>query len=130
MTESVEREGGGERRCRWCRRALPERDGPGRPKQFCSQRCRQWDWVSRQRAAELEISDGELVVARRELDELRDELFVLACAVDDTERDLSDAGASVTAGELREMLDWLLDAARPLRERQISAPTGHASITS
>lgn len=80
--------------------------------------------MSRQRAAELEISDGELVIARRELDELHDALYVLACAVDDTERDLADAGRSPSARDLREMLDWLLDAARPLRERQISAPTG------
>lgn len=109
---------------------MPERAGPGRTRQFCSQRCRQWDWVSRQRAAELEISDGELVVARAELDRLHDDLYVLACAVDDTERDLHDTGADVTAGELREMLDWLLDAARPLRERQISAPVGPSAITS
>ena len=117
MTES-------ERRCRWCRRALPDRDGPGRPKQFCSQRCRQWDWVSRQRAAELEISEGELIVARSELEALHDDLYVLACAVDDTERDLEAAGRQPTATELREMLEWLLDAAKPLRERHFSAPTG------
>jgi hypothetical protein len=124
MTKRGGGEGEQERRCRWCRRALPPRDGPGRPKEFCSQRCRQWDWVSRQRAAELEISDGELVVARRELDALHDELYVLACAVDDTERDLAHVGTQPTVQELREMLDWLLDAAKPLRERQISAPSG------
>ena len=117
-------------RCRWCRRALPEREGPGRPKQFCSQRCRQWDWVSRQRAAELEISEGELVVARSELDDLHDDLYVLACAVDDTERDLDAAGSTAGPKELREMLDWLLDAAKPLRERQISAPSGRPHISS
>jgi hypothetical protein len=124
----LERDEGG--RCRWCRRALPERTGPGRPKQFCSQRCRQWDWVSRQRAAELEISEGELVVARSELDALHDDLYVLACAIDDTERDLAAAGTQPSAKELREMLDWLLDAAKPLRERQVAAPTGRARITS
>lgn len=86
--------------------------------------------MSRQRAAELEISDGELVVARAELDGLHDDLYVLACAVDDTERDLEAAGSRVTAKELGEMLDWLLDAARPLRERQISAPTRRAAETS
>lgn len=103
---------------------MAERSGPGRPQLFCSQRCRQWDWVSRQRAAELQISENELVVARTELDGLHDELYVLACAVDDTERDLRAANGRPSAKELREMLDWLLDAARPLRERQISAPTG------
>ena len=49
------------RRCRWCRRPLPEQRGRGRPREFCSQRCRQWDWVARQRAGELELSEGELV---------------------------------------------------------------------
>ena len=80
--------------------------------------------MSRQRAAELEISDGELLVARRELDRLHDQLYVLACAVDDTERDLAVAGSRATATELREMLAWLLEAATPLREAQISAPAG------
>lgn len=133
MTESAASSpssAGEPRRCRWCRRALPERQGPGRKRAFCSQRCRQWDWVSRQRAAELEISDGELVVARNELDRLHDDLYVLACAVDDTERDLAEAGSRVAAAELRTMLDWLLDAARPLRERQISAPTGRPAKSS
>jgi hypothetical protein len=111
------------RRCRWCRRALPEQRGRGRPREFCSQRCRQWDWVSRQRARELELSEGELVIARATLDELHDELYVLACAVDDAERDLAAAGPKATARELRELLDWLLVAARPLRAREISAPT-------
>lgn len=110
-------------RCRWCRRVLPERSGPGRPREFCSQRCRQWDWVSRQRAAELELSENELVIARDELDRLHDELYVLACAVEDTERDLA-AGGRRTVQELTDALQWLLDASRPLGEREISVPTG------
>ena len=110
--------GGPRAHCRWCRRALPARRGPGRPRQFCSQRCRQWDWVARQRARELEISDDELVVARTELDELHDELYVLACAVEDVERDLSVPGRrSIT--ELQDAVDWLLGAARPLRDREV-----------
>ena len=76
--------------------------------------------MSRQRAAELQISEGELVVARNELDSLHDDLYVLACAIDDTERDLEVAGANPSTKELREMLEWLLDAARPLRERQVA----------
>lgn len=117
-------------RCRWCRRVLPERTGRGRPKQFCSQRCRQWDWVARQRARELELSEGELVIARSELDALHDDLYVLACAVEDTERDLAEGGARRTARELREMLDWLLECSKPLRDREISAPDTTPRITS
>jgi hypothetical protein len=111
------------RRCRWCRRVLPAPAGKGRPREFCSQRCRQWDWVARQRAAELALGEDELVVARATLDELHDDLYVLACAVDDAERDLAAAGSKPTAGELRDILDWLLEAARPLRDRELSAPS-------
>jgi hypothetical protein len=118
------------RRCRWCRRALPHRAGRGRPREFCSQRCRQWDWVSRQRAGELALSEGELVIAREALDELHDELYALACAVDDTERDLEAAGGAPNGAELRRILDWLLAAARPLRDRELPAAQSPAPITS
>lgn len=109
---------------------LPERTGPGRTREFCSPRCRQWDWVSRQRARELQLSEGELVVAKASLDELHDELYVLACAVDDVERDLQAAGGSPQGDELRLALDWLLEAARPLRDRETAAPAIPPSISS
>lgn len=117
-------------RCGWCRRMLPERIGRGRPRRFCSQGCRQWDWVARQRAGELQLSEGELVIARAELDALHDELYVLACAVEDADRDLSAANSKMTAKELREVLDWVLEAARPLRDREISAPSTPPLISS
>jgi hypothetical protein len=124
MTKSttVDEHGGPAAHCRWCRRALPPRRGPGRPREFCSQRCRQWDWVARQRARELELSEDELVVARTELDELHDELYVLACAVEDVERDLSGPGRR-TLTELQDAVDWLLAAARPLRDREVRPST-------
>ena len=61
-----------DRRCRWCRHVLPESQGPGRRKEFCSQKCRQWDWVARQRAQDLALSENELVMTRDELDTLLD----------------------------------------------------------
>lgn len=73
--------------------------------------------MARQRARELELSENELVVARTELDALHDELYVLACAVEDVERDLT--GRS-TVAELRDAVAWLLEAAKPLRDREIS----------
>lgn len=107
---------------------LPERRGRGRPREFCSQRCRQWDWVSRQRARELDLSDSELVVARATLDELHDDLYVLACAVEDAERDLEALGDRPSATELRRILDWLLESARPLRDREIPASPCPAGV--
>ena len=105
-------------RCRWCRRVLATREGRGRPRVFCSQACRQWDWVSRQRARELQISENELVVTRRELDRLYDDLYVLSCAVEDTERELG-AGRH-TVASLRDAVEWLMDAARPLQNRTVT----------
>jgi len=65
------------------------------------------------------LSENELVVAREELDALHDELYVLACAVEDVERDLYGS-ARPTVAELRDAVEWLLAAARPLRDREIS----------
>ncbi|MGZ7009347.1 MAG: hypothetical protein ACXVI2_04590, partial [Ilumatobacteraceae bacterium] len=91
----------------------------GRPRVFCSQACRQWDWVGRQRARELQLNENELIVAKATLDELHDELYVLACAVEDVERDLASAGDKPAAKDLDQMLAWLLDAAQPLRDREL-----------
>ncbi|MFM7755135.1 MAG: hypothetical protein ACKO84_00060 [Actinomycetota bacterium] len=107
----------GEARCRWCRRVVPARPGPGRPREFCNQACRQWDWVGRQRARELKISENELVVTRRQLEALYDDLYVLACAVADTDLELSAGRPTVKS--LQEALQWLLDAARPLCDRTL-----------
>ena len=61
-------------------------------------------------------------MARRELDMLHDALYVLACAVDDTERDLVEANDD--PNELRRIVQWLLDSAKPLRDYEVSAPVG------
>jgi uncharacterized membrane protein affecting hemolysin expression len=87
------------------------REGPGRPREFCRASCRQADYLARQRSTEVGLSESELIVTRAALDDLRDRLYVLEAAVEDVERDLEGA-----AGEqdLRDALDWLLAAARPL----------------
>lgn len=124
MTKPDGGERGGERapsRCAWCRRVLPPQR-TGRPRQYCSQACRQWHWVGRQRAAELSLREDELIVARAELDALHDELYVLAAAVDDITRQLTARGDR-SSEELDELLHWLLDAARPLRDRELGAAT-------
>ena len=98
-------------RCGWCGRGLPERAGPGRPRRFCRQACRQAAYVAGQRRAELGLSEHELIVTRQALDELLDRLYVLEAAMEDVERDL---GESDTDLDVREALDWILAAARPL----------------
>ncbi|HAS13068.1 MAG TPA: hypothetical protein DCS55_21550 [Acidimicrobiaceae bacterium] len=102
-----------ERRCRWCARRFTVTVGPGRPREFCRRSCRQRDYEARQRASEVGLSEHELVLTRQAMDDLRDRLYVLECAVEDVERDLVGAP---TRAEYREALDWLLDAARPVVE--------------
>ena len=57
-------------------------------------------------------------MARVELDALHDDLFVLSCAVADTQRDL--AGSRLSTAELQDALRWLLEAAEPLAARRIA----------
>lgn len=73
------------------------------------------------------MNEHELVIIRDELDALHDDMYVLACAVDDTERDLAEGGQTVK--ELREMVNWLMAAARPLRDRELR-PGGAPRIPS
>jgi hypothetical protein len=102
-------------RCRWCGRNLPLRRGPGRPREFCKESCRQLDYQARRRAAEVGLSEHELIVARHELDDLHDRLYVLEAAIEDVDRDLA---GDPTPEDYRDAVAWLLDAARPVVERR------------
>ena len=105
-------------KCRWCGRKLKVSGGPGRPRSFCSQACRQKDYIARLRAQEAGLSEAELIVTRDELDALHDQLYVLEAAIEDVERDLEE---STTKQDYVEALEWVLDACRPLIDRQGSA---------
>jgi hypothetical protein len=59
-------------------------------------------------------------VARTALDGLRDDLYVLACAVEDVDRDLAGPDP-VSRDDLLDAVTWLLDAARPLSGQEPSA---------
>jgi endogenous inhibitor of DNA gyrase (YacG/DUF329 family) len=107
-----------DKRCRWCRHVLASSNGPGRPKEFCSQRCRQWDWVSRQRASELALSENELVMTRDELDALKDQIYVLHCALNDVQTDLKSPRQ--TKETLLEMLGWIIQAAEPIASSSLT----------
>ena len=114
MTKEVSIADGGERRCGWCRTRLPEAKATGRPRRYCSQACRQWDYVTRRGSRDVRITEEQLVLARTEVDALHDAVYVLACAVHDAERDLASLGSRPSAREVREILDWVLENARPL----------------
>jgi hypothetical protein len=99
------------RRCRWCQRPLTPREGPGRPREYCRQSCRQRDYEARQRAAERGLDEHEIVVTRGRLHGLYDRLWVLSCAIEDVDADLARAS---DAADYHAAVDWLLEAARPV----------------
>jgi hypothetical protein len=118
VTKPVEGDRSG--KCRWCGRLLPPAAATGRPRQFCRAVCRQRDFEARQRAADVGLSEADLVMARRELDALSDQLYVLETAIEDVERDLA---ASPTKQDYVAAVSWLLQAAKPLVARSWALPT-------
>jgi len=106
-------------RCGWCRRPLPTPKATGRPRRYCSQPCRQWDWVARRGARDATITEEQLVLARHQVDELHDALYVLACAVEDTERDIAALTSKSSAADVRAILEWLMENARPVLRLQL-----------
>jgi len=96
------------RRCRWCGRQFAATVGAGRPRQFCKRSCRQRDYESRRRAAELGLGDDELIITRAELNELRDRMYVLSETLKDIENDLSDDEAD----DERRLLNQLMFAVK------------------
>lgn len=111
MTRAASSGGAATRRCRWCQRPLPERDGPGRPREYCRQSCRQRDYETRRHAAERGLDEHEIIVTRDRLHALHDRLWVLSCAVEDVDGDLARAA---DVDDYKAALAWLLDAVRPL----------------
>ncbi len=82
--------------------------------------------MARQRASELQLSENELVIARNELDLIRDQVFVLKCAIADVEADL-DPTVDPTTRDFKAALNWLLKAAKPLVEGQIDTEPSRAA---
>ncbi|HET9728907.1 MAG TPA: hypothetical protein VFR41_05765 [Acidimicrobiia bacterium] len=77
-------------KCAWCGRKLTPNSGAGRPKRYCRRSCRQRHYEAEQRARELGLGESELVVAREELESLRDRLFALSCALDELDETSAD----------------------------------------
>lgn len=100
-------EGISDRLCRWCQRPLPVRAGPGRPRQYCRQSCRQQAYLARKLAEAHGLGDDEMIVARDDLEAIQDRVALLAQAIDDLERDRRQGGGSDV-----EAYRWLLDHAR------------------
>jgi hypothetical protein len=84
---------------------------PGRRREFCRRSCRQRAYEARRRAHELGLGEHQLIVTRAELDELRDQAFVVRSAIDDARRAMD---RTTDVREARELLDWIVQAAEAL----------------
>ena len=95
------------RSCLWCGRTFTVSGGPGRPRLYCKPSCKQRDYEARRRSEELGLGEHELVVTREELESIRDRQFLLACTVEDVQRDLANGDV-----DERDAFGVLLEAAR------------------
>lgn len=73
--------------------------------------------MARQRSAEVGLGETELIVTRAALNELRDRIYMLEAAIQDVER---DRDAAEGKQDLREALEWLLAAARPIVDQGLT----------
>jgi hypothetical protein len=105
-------------KCLWCRFPVVQKDGPGRPRRYCKRSCRQRDFEARQRAAAHGVDEGDILLARSEVNRLRDEIFVLQCAVEDADRDMTEAK---TANDFHDIVRLLLDAAKSVVAAQATS---------
>jgi hypothetical protein len=108
-------------RCRWCGRALPARDGPGRPRRYCRAGCRQQAYLARRLASSHGLGDDDVIVDRAALEDLQGRLYCLQAALEDVDRDLE---RSTDPREVADALAWLQENARPLAEVWIEPRTG------
>jgi hypothetical protein len=114
-----------EERCRWCGRPLAPRPGPGRPRRYCRQGCRQQAHLARKLAAAHGLGDDDVIVSRATVDELQSRLYCLQAALEDVDRDLAAMArlGDDDPGELRQILSWLTENAMPAAELWIEPRT-------
>lgn len=79
------------RRCRWCGVAFKNAGGPGRPREFCKRSHRQRLYEAERAATKLGLGGDDVLVSKRELDALRDRIYVLEAAVEDVRADLTES---------------------------------------
>lgn len=100
-------------RCQWCGRRFAPTPGPGRPRRYCRQGCRQQAFLARKLAATHGLGDDDLIVSRAQLEDLQSRLYCLQAALEDVDRDLE---RSSEPDDVAEALAWLLENARPVAE--------------
>jgi len=111
------------RRCRWCGREFVVAPGPGRPRRFCRDGCRQQAFLARKLASAHGLGDDDVIVSREALEDLQSRLYCLQAALEDVERDLE---RSADPSDVAEALAWLQENAEPLATAWIEPRTATA----
>ncbi len=99
---------------------MPAPAGPGRPRRFDRQSCRQRDYEARALARRHGLGADELVIDRSQLQDLHDRVYSIEAALEDVEQDLA---AGTNPARLQAALDHLTAAAGGLRG-YVLAPKG------
>lgn len=70
--------------------------------------------MARKLAAAHGLGSDDLIISRRDLEDLQGHLYALQTALEDVEGDLDHARSTNEEPDYREAYQWLLAAARPL----------------
>jgi hypothetical protein len=108
------------RRCHWCGREFDVAPGPGRPRRFCRDGCRQQAYLARKLASSHGLGDDDVIVSRDALEDLQSRLYCLQAALEDIQRDLA---RSAEPSDVAEALAWLRENAEPLASAWIEPRT-------
>jgi hypothetical protein len=103
-----------ERRCRWCGRRFPAPKGPGRPREFCRQACRQRDYEARRGGRALAQDGDVLVLPRAAVHDLQDRLWLVEAAVDDARTAIAESASADACRRVLAELVAALDETVPL----------------
>ena len=122
-TRTTPGERDGRRRCHWCGREFDIAPGPGRPRRFCRDGCRQQAYLARKLASSHGLGDDDVIVSRDALEDLQSRLYCLQAALEDIDRDLA---RSSDARDVAEALSWLRENAEPLASAWIEPRTAEA----
>jgi uncharacterized small protein (DUF1192 family) len=97
--------------------------GPGRPRRFCRDGCRQQAYLARKLASSHGLGDDDVIVSRDALEDLQSRIYCLQAALEDIDRDLRRSSKS---DDVAEALAWLRENAAPLATVWIEPRTADA----
>lgn len=99
--------------CQWCGRELPEQQGRGRRRRYCSASCKQRAYEQRHHLESTGIPADSVVLRPERVDELRDEVYELKCAAEDVR---TAAAEGADADEIRHLCDELVAIANRIEK--------------